>query len=69
MRGNLIFYVASSDLVTRSVVLCGGEIAAALGDQAQEPHMVTPNDQARAYGLIDHAGLFSPLSPGRKRSR
>lgn len=51
-----------SDLVTRYVCLCGGPVFAALGDRAQEPHMVTPNDLARAAGLIRSEPVYGGIT-------
>lgn len=48
-----------SDLVARYLCIARGPLYEALGEAAEEPHMVTPNDIARAAGLIDQEGRMT----------
>jgi hypothetical protein len=48
-----------SDLAARYLCITRGPLYEALGEAAEEPHMVTPNDIARAAGLIDSNGRMT----------
>jgi hypothetical protein len=54
-----------SDLVARYLAIARGPVFEALGEAAEEPHMVTPNDIARAAGLIDSNGRMTVKSLSR----
>jgi hypothetical protein len=54
-----------SDLAARYLCIARGPLYEALGEAAEEPHMVTPNDIARAAGFIDSNGRMTAKSLSR----